>query len=136
VGGGRDVRLTVPAKERYLLEENIPTGEVVPVAGEFDLRGGPPLDDRRLDDCYRGIEGPIRIDWGRLQLDLSMDGDAAGLAPHVQVYTPPQAFCVEPQTCAPDAFNLAESGFEGGGVLVTAPGRRAEFGMTWRWRTG
>ena len=127
--GGADIRVTVPAARRYVLDGQIPTGECVPPKGAHDLTSGAPLGDRRLDDCYASLDGPILIDWGKLALTMDIRCDE----PHVMVYTPPEAVCIEPQTCAPDAFNLAERGFEGTGFAVAEPGRPVSIGSTWRW---
>jgi aldose 1-epimerase len=129
VGEG-DVRVRVPGMKRYVMTENVPTGEIVRVEGESDLREGPALRERRLDDCYRAIEGPIEIHWGGLTLTMEIDCEA----PHVQVFTPEYAFCVEPETCAPDAFNLDVRGVEGTGMAVAEPGKPVRIGCMWAWR--
>ena len=53
-------------------------------------------------------------------------------AGYAQVYTPPQAICLEPQTCAPDAFNLSGRGIDAG-MRVVAPGAPLITATTWRW---
>ena len=124
---GSDVRVTVPARERYEVVGNLPTGRLLTPGGEYDLAAGPQLGDRRLDDCYRGLAGPVRIVGERLQLSMEL----SGAEPHVQVFTPEDAVCVEPQTSAPDAFNLAEAGIGGTGIAVLDGA--AVFTTTWRW---
>ena len=59
---GVDPRVLVDADEIYELQSNIPTGALLPVAGETDLRAYPALAERRLDTCYR----PARRDEGVL----------------------------------------------------------------------
>jgi galactose mutarotase-like enzyme len=54
---------------------------------------------------------------------------------HAVVYTPARAVCIEPQTCAIDAFNLEAQGIEGAGAIVVEPGRPLIASTTWRWRT-
>jgi aldose 1-epimerase len=79
----------------------IPTGRVVPVAGRLDLRPGPRLGHRRLDHAYVGVRPPIEVTWPDLTLRLETEPWLST----VVVYTPPGAFCVEPQTAWP---NLGE----------------------------
>jgi hypothetical protein len=54
---------------------------------------------------------------------------------HAVVYTPEHAVCVEPQTCANDAFNLDARGVEGTGVTIVEPGRPLVATTIWRWAT-
>ena len=125
---GGEPGVTIPATERYELVDNLPTGRLLTVAGEYDLQRMAPLGERRLDDCYRA-SGSVEIRWAGGSLRIETPSGA----PHVQVYTPPEAFCVEPQTCAPDAFNLLADGIEGTGAAAVSPGRPAAFTMVWRW---
>ncbi|MEP6871724.1 MAG: hypothetical protein ABI939_07725 [Anaerolineaceae bacterium] len=121
--------MSVPASERYLLEEQIPTGALVTPRGAYNLTGGTALAERRLDDCYTALTGPIEVDWGRIRLRISVECPE----PHVMVHTPPQAFCIEPQTCAPDAFNLDARGFTGVGAATATPGRPVSIASRWDW---
>ncbi|MCC7364569.1 MAG: hypothetical protein IT303_09365 [Dehalococcoidia bacterium] len=127
--GASEVRVQVPAERRYILADGIPTGEVIEPAGEHDLRALQELGDRRIDDCFTGVTGPLVADWGRVRLTMSVDC----AVPHVQVFTPDYAFCIEPQTCAPDAFNLAANGFGGDGMAIAAPGRPVAIESRWTW---
>jgi galactose mutarotase-like enzyme len=129
VAGSETTRVRVDADERYVLVENLPTGEVVRVAGDSDLRAGPELRDRRLDDCYRAMWRPLELEWERLTLRMSVECEA----PHVQVFTPEYAVAVEPQTCVADAFNLAAQGATRVGMQVVRPGRPVRIASTWRW---
>jgi galactose mutarotase-like enzyme len=119
----------VDAPDRYELVDHIPAGRIVPVEGEYDLRQYTPLGDRRLDDCYRCPAGTQRLRWGDLELWIE-SSESVG---HAVVYTPEHAVCLEPQTCAVDAFNLASGGFEGTGMAVIEPGRPLVATTTWRW---
>lgn len=126
VGGAKDVRVTLPAAKRYAMAEQFPTGELLDVGGEFALDGSP-LGERRLDDCYTGLrESAVGIDWGRLRMTIAFEC----AFPHVQVYTPPEAFCIEPQTCAPNAFGLDDARC---GAAVVAPGRPLSLSARWTW---
>lgn len=127
--GAADVRLTMKASQRYVTSADLPTGELVPPAAEFDFATGDVVGNRRVDACYRGLIGTIEIAWGdvRLRMEVSSQG------PHVMVYTPPFALCVEPQTCAPDAFNLFDRGITGTGFAVAEPGRPVSIESRWAW---
>lgn len=131
VAGARDVRLLVPARDRYVMRDQIPTGERAEPSGDSDLRGGPLMGSRRLDDCYSGLDGAIGIDWGPLRLKVTVESRE----PHVMVHTPPEAFCIEPQTCAPDAFNLADRGVPGTGVEVATSAAPVRITSRWSWST-
>ncbi|MCC6266302.1 MAG: hypothetical protein IT300_01930 [Dehalococcoidia bacterium] len=130
VAGSRDVGLAVPAGNRHVLSDHLPTGELATPSGDFALEGAP-LGARRLDDCYTGFQTPAaRIDWDRLSLTVAF----ACPRPHLQVYTPPQAFCVEPQTCPPDAFNLSAGATPSSeGADFAAPGRPLSLTSRWTW---
>ncbi|MEX0783059.1 MAG: hypothetical protein WD557_10440 [Dehalococcoidia bacterium] len=129
VAGSRTVRVRVDSPERYVLVENLPTGELTAVDGRFDLRDGPPLGKRRLDDCYRGLVGEVEIEWESVRLRMAVECDA----PHVQVFTPDYALAVEPQTCVADAFNLAERAAGGVGMQVAEPGTPVRIATRWSW---
>ena len=128
--GASDASLVVPAAERYVLDNHLPTGQLVRPSGVHNLTPAALLGTRRLDDCYRGLRGPVRIRWADVELELDM----ACPAPHVMVFTPPHAFCVEPESAAPDVFNLANRGVTGVGDATAAPGRPVSIEARWSWR--
>jgi aldose 1-epimerase len=129
---GDDVRLLVDASRWYETDDMIPTGWLKPAVGAYDLCGYPALGDRRLDTCYRAPQGPLRIRWSDIELTMAQSRNMT----HAVVYTPPDAVCLEPQTCAVDAFNLDEQGIADSGVAVVEPGRPLVATTTWRWRIG
>ena len=129
VMGAEAVRVKLHATHRYVLLDQLPAGGLVDPTGEYDLSQGPMLADRRLDDCYTGLTAPVEIDWGRIRLRMTVECPQ----PHVMVHTPPQAFCIEPQTCAPDAFNLDARGVPGVGAEVSMPGRPVSIASSWAW---
>jgi aldose 1-epimerase len=120
-----EVRVTFPARRRYELDAGLPAGRMADVEGDF-LLDGSPLGERRLDDCYTGLEGAVVVEWPRLRLTMTVEC----AFPHVQVYTPPEAFCIEPQTCAPDAFNLSDVS---AGAGIATPGRPLAIASRWTW---
>ncbi|MHB8376444.1 MAG: aldose epimerase family protein [Dehalococcoidia bacterium] len=122
-------RVLVDAGEVYELRAMIPTGARIPVSGDTDLRTYPALGERRLDTCYRHPRGALRVRWGDLELTMASSANVR----YAVVYTPARAVCVEPQTCAIDAFNLDARGLSAG-VAIVEPGRPLVATTTWRWR--
>ena len=129
---GEDVRVLVDAERVYETAEMIPTGWMAPATGELDLRGYPALAGRRLDVCYQHTRAALRVRWADIELTMRSSPNVT----HAVVYTPARAVCVEPQTCAPDAFNLAAQGVESAGMAVVAPQRPLIASTTWRWTIG
>jgi aldose 1-epimerase len=127
--GARDVSVTLPANEVYVANNQLPTGEVVTPEGDLDFRTPAVLASKRVDACYRSLSGPIEIDWGVVRLRMGISSPE----PHAMLYTPPEAFCVEPQSCAVDAFNLAARGVSSTGMAIAAPGRPVTFESVWVW---
>ena len=132
VGGRTSVRVRVDADRIYETAEMIPTGWLPRVKDAPDLRGYPLLGVRRLDTCYRHLRAPLRIGWGDIELTMRSSANVT----HAVVYTPKHAVCIEPQTCAPDAFNLAAQGVEGAGLVVVDERHPLIATTTWRWTIG
>jgi len=128
--GAGDVAVSVPAAECYEIEDNIPAGAVHEPVGEEDLRRLQPLGGRRIDACYRALSGPVEIDWGRRRMTMTVET----AEPHVMVYTPAEAFCIEPQACSPDAFNLHARGVAATGFAVAVAEQPVTFASEWAWR--
>jgi aldose 1-epimerase len=127
--GSRAVHeLKVPADELWELESQLPTGAIQPVAAGFDARTWRPLDDTMLDDVYTGLE--LDSGWFAAELRDPTTGrrivvrSDSAFREHV-VYAPLHlpAVCLEPYTCATDAFNLAARGVDAG-MIVLEPGAR------------
>ncbi len=129
---GHDVRVLVDASQWYETDDMIPTGWLKPALGAYDLRGYPELGDRRLDTCYFAPKGALRVRWGDIELAMERSRNLT----QAVVYTPAEAVCVEPQTCAIDAFNLDEQGISDTGTAIVEPGRPLIATTTWRWRIG
>ena len=128
--GAEDVALTVPAKSRYELESQLPTGTLVAPTGD-KLFDGSPLGNRRLDDCYTALDpATVTVRWPRLELTMTV----ACAQPHVQVFATKDALCIEPQTCSPDAFNLAARLVPNTGFAVVEPGRPLQLHGRWTWK--
>ncbi len=128
---GAEPTVRVPATVHYQRRADlIPTGVVGAPASDADLRDGPMLGTRLLDDFYGGVSEPMRVTWGDLTLTMTSSANCI----HAVAYTGSErGFCVEPQTCVPDAFNLDAHGTAGTGIAVVEPGRPLIAETTWRW---
>lgn len=128
--------VTVPAGERWELSESLPTGGLLAVEGEYDLRGGQSVEGLQLDDIFTGVEADAE---GIARCTIEDRGSGTltvvefpvARFPHVVVYTPPaprQAVCVEPNSCPTDAFNLAERGVASD-LIVLGAGETVKFDL-------
>lgn len=132
-GNADDCIVVVPAAKRYEIHEMLPTGRLLDADGAFDLRHGARFDQLKLDDAYTGLGH----DAGQVVAGVENRSAAARLEiafsshfTHCVVYTPPhrQAICIEPYTCAPNAYELAKRGIDGG-LLELQPLVSAEYWM-------
>jgi aldose 1-epimerase len=125
-----DLAVSILAGRHLVLDDElIPSGASLPVGGSTDLRSGPFLDDRRLDDVFIDARGPAIVRWPDLELALEFEPPVAT----VVVFSPPGAVCVEPMTAWPDAIRLAGAGLSETGLVVLEPGATLAASMTWRW---
>jgi aldose 1-epimerase len=121
-----EMRLTVPARERLLVDEaQVPVGVQSVSGSPYDLRRGRRLHDLRLDDAFTALS----YDHGRAAVQLRTRSGGARVwfdqaFRFVQIYTLDEltdgqpGIAVEPMTCAPNAFN------SGDGLVVLEPGDR------------
>jgi aldose 1-epimerase len=132
-GGSRsDCLLRVPADARWeLTADLLPTGRRLAVAGPYDLRRPSPLGDRSFDDPFtllrRDGDGWTRAELADPATRLCVQVGADASFETFVVYGPRTAatVCLEPYTCAPDAYNLHARGLPAGL-------RELEPGQTWR----
>lgn len=132
VGSRTGARVCIDADRINETAEMIPTGWMPRVKDATDLRSYPPLGMRRIDACYRHPRGPLRVRWGDIELTMRSSANVT----HAVVYTPTHAVCIEPQTCAPDAFNLAAQGVAGAGMAVVDQRHPLVATTVWRWKIG
>ena len=137
-GGLRDAMLIqLDADARWPLDARlIPTGAAEPLAGKYDLRTPRAIGADTYDDAFRmaptakddRAEPRARLIDTSLKGAIEIRADAA-FAEFV-VYVPPDnpVVALEPYTCAPDAFNLAERGVAAG-MRELAPGQTFEAGF-------
>lgn len=133
-----NVRVQAPAAKRYEQANMLPTGKLLDAAGNFDLRTSPRFADLKLDDVYTGLTAS----GGQVETSLTMPAAASGGADrrvtisfsdnfsHCVVFTPAhrEAICIEPYTCAPNAYELTAAGVPAG-LEMLAPGATVEYWM-------
>jgi len=131
--GRGDVSIAAPVIDRWILDDQMtPTGERVPPQNEFDIRERRIPDIGSLDDCFRIEPGETTtLEWSEVSLQIQSSLNVA----HLQVYTPSGSICVEPQTAAVNAFQLAARGMEGTGSEVVSPEHPLVGSTRWTWNT-
>jgi aldose 1-epimerase len=134
-GARRDVRLTVPLAQRMEALQMLPTGKLLPVGPERDLRQGRTLLELDLDDVYFGMAPGKRagIQWRGSNIDLTLE--ASKEFTHLVVFTPwdRPLFAIENQTSSTDDHNWWGKGFKReSNLLVLQPGARAGGFVRWR----
>lgn len=123
-------RIETPACSRWELHDSLPTGKLLPLQSNDDLRHARAVEDLTLDDIYTKFPAAQPtdelIERGRV---LYADGGAlvvraSSVFRDLVVFTPPhrKAVCLEPYTCPTDAVNLAVRGLDVG-WQVLAPGQ-------------
>lgn len=121
-------RTIFPAKEFWVLDQSIPTGERRPVDDRLDFRKGQPITDLKLDDVLTGLEfqgehAECRLIDEALGAELRIRFDR--MIRELVIFTPPWsgggAIAVEPYTQTTDAINLQRRGIDAG-LRVLEPG--------------
>ena len=124
-------RLRVDADEVLQNRAMIPTGRRIPVRGMTDLRAGTPIAGRHVDHAYVDARSPAVATFPDLELRVSWDAPVDSLV----VYTPPHAFCVEPQTAWPNALAGGEAEAARTGLRYRRVRRDARASMRFDWTT-
>lgn len=107
----------LPAQERWVLTNCLPTEERVEPLGGYDLREFTPVSSLELDDLYGRVTGRTAVVEDRGSgMRLTIDVDES--YPFWVVWTGKTAdapfICLEPYTCVTNAFNLKLSPSETG----------------------
>jgi len=126
--------LCVPARQRWELDDSLPTGTLLAVDGAYDLRQPRDVNSLQLDDIYTDLiaeaDGLVRCTLRDHQRGLeTVVAFEAAQFPHVVIYTPPaprQAICIEPYTCPTDGVNLQERGVDSNRVVLS-PGEARHY---------
>ena len=122
------MQIQLPCAQRRMLDEHlIPTGQDEPVSGKYDLRSPRQLGNESYDDVFHeaepGADGMIcgRLIDPSIKIAVEVRADS-GFGDWV-VYAPLDrpVVSIEPYTCVPDAFNLAECDIDAG-ARELAPG--------------
>ncbi len=135
---GRDAcRVLAPARVLLQeLEKMLPGNGTPPVDGKRNLLAGMAYGDTQLDDVFTDLvsdAGKItcRIDdpTNRRRMVLEFDDSFHELV----AFDPPhrEAFCLEPYSCAPDAYKLTDRGIDAG-LRVLKPGETFQARVTMR----
>lgn len=122
------VRVGVAAGTMLELDDELlPTGRVLPVTGDADLRDAPALGGRQLDTVFVGADSPARLHLPGLDVQLHFDPEIDV----VVVYTSPGAVCVEPWSAWPDAFRMSAD--HPSGARLLEPGESLRRWTRWAW---
>jgi aldose 1-epimerase len=125
-GDPEQTRVLVPATQIWESHEMLPTGRRRPANGQLNLTADEPLARRKFDTYFTDL----RADSDGLVRTVLRDETPTSVVQSFDraftqcvVYTPPhrQAICLEPYTCIPDPFRLADAGLETG-LQILQPG--------------
>jgi aldose 1-epimerase len=124
--GRDDCRVYAPVRKSWELQKMFPTGKTLPTEGAKKLAAGIPYGQTQLDDVFTDLEsqrGKIvcHVDdpTNRRRMVLEFDDSFRECV----VFDPPhrEAICLEPYSCAPDAYKLTERGIDSG-LRILEPG--------------
>ena len=119
----------MPASAVWPLREDcIPTGELIQVQGEFDLRNPRRLGDRTYDHVWSALtcrEGWSRSSYRDPEAQIAIHIDADESFRELVLFAPDTrpVICVEPYTCTTNALNLNARGADAG-LVHLEPGER------------
>lgn len=120
-----ETRIRTGAASYYITDENkLPSGELAPAKGGFDLSGGVSTEALNLDHVYTNLpagENSADIYYDQIGLHIALK--ATPDFSHLVVFTPSGRpfFCLENQTCSTDCHNLSRTCAHTG-LQVVAPG--------------
>ncbi|HLX06209.1 MAG TPA: hypothetical protein VKR28_11765, partial [Candidatus Binatus sp.] len=133
--GSRDAMLIqLDANAQWALDARlVPTGNLDPLSGKFDLRAARAIGTATYDDVFRmtpvsnATASTVRARLIDPSNEIAVDVCADAAFGDFVVFVPPNnpVVALEPYTCAPDAFNLAARGVAAG-MRSLAPGQTFE----------
>ena len=128
---GGDVSIRASVRKVWVVEDDTTaTGETEDPSGPADLRPGRTPEIGSLDTCFSiEPESAVELKWPEITLTLT----SSRALSHLVVFTPERAVCVEPQTCAMDAFRLQREGISGTGTVFVSPGNPLTGRTVWTW---
>jgi aldose 1-epimerase len=122
-------RVRVEATGRLDLDDElIPTGRVLALSGDVDLREAPTFGERRIDVVYVGAASPVEYLQPGLRLSMAFDPAISV----VVVYSTAGTICIEPWSVWPDAVRMAGLGFPSG-VVELESGETLARWTRWTW---
>lgn len=114
-GRRSEVLLKLPAAKRWETLDRLPTGRLLDVSAEFDFRKGRKIGAHTYDDVFTSLEFEDGFSVTEL-FDISSKTRirmrSSNEFKNLVLYIPKdneKVVCVEPQTSATDAFNLAQN---------------------------
>jgi aldose 1-epimerase len=119
------ITLAFRARHFWLEAPDGVAGDRIGLPPELDFSGGAALPRGWRNNCYGGWDGLAEIRFPARGLGLKLTADP--IFGFLMLYADPAKpfFCLEPQSNAACAFNKAEQGETGLGILVLAPGESA-----------
>ncbi len=129
--GGGDPQasiVTIPAAATWELVDMLPTGTILPVTPEQDLRTGRPLAGRKFDTIFTDVspesDGTFLASIHDPLVNRTLDLVSTGPIREFVFFTPPTgtSVAIEPYTCCPTTFDLEEKGFDAG-LRILEPGQ-------------
>ncbi len=116
----RAARLALEAERVWHADaDNLPLRAEVP-GGAFDLSDGPDVEGREIDNCYEGVEWPVRIGWHGCAEELAIDGSEGLPCAVVYSNSAAGALCVEPVAHLSNVLNMPSASSP---MPVAAPGQ-------------
>lgn len=100
-------RVALSAETVWLADaRNLPASVAAP-SELLDLSGGPAIADRAIDNCFGGVNWPVRITWP----DRALAIDCSENLPCAVVYSnaAAEALCIEPVAHGSNALNRADA---------------------------
>ncbi len=129
--GSEEMTVRVDAVAQWELdEETVPSGVVEETAVSRKLMTGGSFAVGEVDDCFMlGDQRVAMLKWPELVLRMESSPEVT----HAMVYSPENSICVEPQTTAVNAFQLAAKGVSGTGTRIVSQGEPLVATTVWSW---
>jgi galactose mutarotase-like enzyme len=129
--GSQEATVQADARAQWELDARVvPTGALAETEATRKLKDGGWFAPGEVDGCFQlAEEGSACVRWPELTLRMHSSPDVS----HVMVYSPADSLCVEPQTTAVNAFQLAARGIEATGTRYVSPGSPLIATTTWSW---
>ncbi len=129
--GSGEMSVHVDAAAQWEIDaETVPSGVVEETDVSRKLMTGGQFEVDEVDDCFRfGAERSAELRWPELTLRMTCSPELT----HAMVFSPEGSICVEPQTTAVNAFQLAARGIEGTGTRVVSPENPLIATTIWSW---